>query len=280
MRHYWILGLFGLSLYFVAKFATGDGLFNRTHVVSPTIQVVTSEQSGDFEWEGSLRGGHVVEVKGINGKITAQPARNGEVHVVAHKESRRSDVSTVRVAVVEHGDGVTFCAVYPNAREENVCAPGDGGHLGSKKNDVKVNFTVYVPDGVTFVGTTVNGGVDVEGLASDVRLKTVNGSIRVGTSGAAEANTMNGSITAVIESDDRFGGVDFKTMNGSIKLTLPDDISAEFSGGTMNGSISSEFPLTISGTRGPRKLSGVIGAGGEMIRVESMNGSVRILKGN
>ena len=94
MRHYWILGLFGLSLYFVAKFATGDGLFSRTHVVSPTIQVVTSEQSDDFEWEGSLRGGHVIEVKGINGKITALPARNGVVHVVAHKESRRGDVST------------------------------------------------------------------------------------------------------------------------------------------------------------------------------------------
>lgn len=280
MRHYWILGLFGLSLYFVAKFAMGQGPFIHTHEVSPTVQVATVEQSGDFEWAGALSGGHVIEVKGINGKITAQPARNGEVHVLAHKESRRGDVSSVHVAMVEHADGLTFCAIYPNARQENVCAPGDAGHLGNKKNDVKVNFTVQVPEGVTFVGTTVNGGVDVEGLVSDVRLKTVNGSIRVGTSGAAEANTMNGSITAAIERADRFGGVDFKTMNGSIKLTLPDDISAEFSGGTMNGSVSSEFPITISGTRGPRKLSGVIGSGGEMIRVESMNGSVRILKGN
>ena len=280
MRHYWILGLFGLSLYFVAKYARGEGPFTHTHEVTPSVQVVTSHQSDDFEWEGDVSRGHVIEIKGINGKITAEPATHGDVHVMAHKESRRGDVSTVRVAMVEHSEGVTFCAVYPNAREANVCAPGDGGHLGNKKNDVKVNFTVQVPEGVTFVGTTVNGGVDVEGLASDVRLKTVNGSIRVGTSGAAEANTMNGSITAAIESGVRFGGVDFKTMNGSIKLTLPDDISAEFSGGTMNGSVSSDFPITITGTRGPRKLSGVIGSGGEMIRVESMNGSVRIIRGN
>src|SRR5207244_12259383 len=111
--------------------------------------------------------------------------------------ARRSDPDEVKIDVVQHDDGITICAVYPNdGRRENSCAAGDGGHMNVRDNDVTVDFTVRVPAGVRFVGKTVNGDVAAADLLSDVEANTVNGSIRISTAGYAEAQTVNGEIVA------------------------------------------------------------------------------------
>ena len=39
--------------------------------------------TGDFRWHGKLKAGDVIELKGINGAILAQPAAGNEVEVSA-----------------------------------------------------------------------------------------------------------------------------------------------------------------------------------------------------
>jgi hypothetical protein len=66
--------------------------------------------------------------------------------VTATKRGRRSDPGSVRIEVVEHGEGVTICAVYPDVDgRRNECRAGDGGHMSTRDNDVNVHFTVRVP---------------------------------------------------------------------------------------------------------------------------------------
>lgn len=279
MKHYWILGLFGVAVFGYSEYVKGD-LWFQHHGRMDAVMVHEDASDDDFEWSGVVGAGQLVEVKGVNGRVYAERTSGSDVEVRAHKEGRRSEPSTVRVQMVEHAKGLTFCAVYPSRRNDNVCVPGDGGSLGADRNDVKVDFTVLLPEGVSFVGKTVNGGVKALDLTDDVVAKTVNGSIEVSTGGAAEASSVNGSIKASMGRTDWEGELDFKTVNGSITVTLPEGVSAEFSGATMNGSITSEFPLTISGKFGPRKLTGLLGDGGGAINLESMNGSIRILRGN
>lgn len=234
-------------------------------------------QGTEFRLREPLAAGRTLEVRGINGAVSAEPASGGEFEVVAVKSARRSDPDEVRVEVVRHGDGVLICAVYPNTGgEPNTCELNNSrSHV--RDNDTTVNFTVRVPAGVNFRGSTVNGKVEAERLGADVDVKTVNGSINVSTTGLARAATVNGSITAVLGRADWPRGLEFKTVNGGIDLTLPASLSAQVEAKTLNGEITSDFPMTVTGAFSRRRLSGTIGGGGDrQLILETVNGSVQI----
>jgi DUF4097 and DUF4098 domain-containing protein YvlB len=234
-------------------------------------------QGAEFRWHEPLAAGRTVEIRGINGNVSAEPASSGEVEVVAVKRARRSDPDEVRIEVVRHAEGVLICAVYPNVGgEPNTCEVGNS-RSNVRDNDTTVNFTVRVPAGVKFNGRTVNGKVDADGLGADVEAKTVNGSINVSTTGLARAQTVNGSITAVVGRADWPAGLEFKTVNGGIDLTLPASLSARVEAKTLNGEITSDFPLTVTGSFSRRRLTGTIGSGGDrQLILETVNGSVQI----
>lgn len=232
----------------------------------------------DFEWRGRVAPGDVIEIQGVNGEIQAVAASGNQVLVRAERRGRRSDPMSVRMEVVEYEGGVTICAVYPtppNARRENECRPG-GGHNSVQRNDVKVDFVVEVPAGVRFVGQTVNGSVEAEGLGADVRATTVNGDVDVRTTGVAEARTVNGDITLRLGRSDLSDDVEFETVNGSITIEMPEGLNADFRASTVNGSIDSDFPITVTGKVSRRSLRGSIGAGGPELRLSTVNGSIRL----
>jgi len=232
----------------------------------------------EFHWKGTIAAGKAIEIKGVNGDVRAV-AGSGDVEVTAVKHARRSDPDEVKIAVVEHADGVTICAVYPSdGRRENTCEPGDGGHMSTHDNDVQVDFTVRVPAGVRFRGRTVNGAVEAANLTSDVDVSTVNGGIRVSTSGYAEAHTVNGSIVAALGRSNWSDAIEFSTVNGGITLDLPAGLSTEVRASTVNGDIETDFPLTVTGRLGPRSLRGTIGSGGRQLALSTVNGSIRLRK--
>ncbi len=233
---------------------------------------------GEFHWKGKVAPGKAIEIKGVNGDVRAV-AGSGDVEVTAVKHARRSDPDDVKIEVVQHEDGVTICAVYPSdGRRENTCEAGDGGHMNVRDNDVTVDFTVRVPAGVRFVGTTVNGEVEAAHLSSDVQATSVNGSIRISTTEYAEARTVNGSIVAAMGRATWSDALGFTTVNGAITLELPADLSTEVRATTVNGDIQTDFPLMVTGRLGPRSLRGTIGSGGRRLALETVNGSIRLRK--
>jgi hypothetical protein len=237
-----------------------------------------SAATQDFAWEGRVAPGLAVEVKGVSGDVNAGPAPGDRVEVTAVKRGRRSDPAEVQVQVVEHAGGVTICAVYPTpkGRRPNECRPGEGGHMSTNDNDVSVQFTVRVPAGVRFAGRTVNGNVEAEGLDGDVQAATVNGGVRLSTAGQAEAETVNGSITASVGQASGADPLTFKTVNGSIAVELPAAANADLRAATVNGDIQSDFPLHGPTRVTRRSLSGTIGSGGRRLELETVNGSIRI----
>lgn len=121
----------------------------------------TQGSAPEFRWKGRVAAGMSVEIKGVNGDISAEPASGAEVEVVANRKAARSDPNSVNLQVVEHAGGVTICAVYPSDDPDspNTCEPGRGGRMSVRNNDVEVDFSVRVPAGVTFDGRTVNGEI-------------------------------------------------------------------------------------------------------------------------
>ncbi len=228
-------------------------------------------------WKGTIAQGGVLEIKGVNGDIKAAPASGGEVEVAAVMRGRRSNPADVRLDIVQHGDGVTICAVYPSPDgEANSCQPGNGGRMNVRDNDVTVTFTVHVPAGVRFAGRTVNGGITAEALSSPLSAETVNGDITFATSSYGAAKTVNGQINGSIGSADWSEALTFKSVNGSVTIALPADAGAELQATTVNGNISTDFPVSSSGVVNKRQLRGTIGSGGRTLEISTVNGSVTL----
>lgn len=249
-------------------------------LLAAAVPFSASAVEGDFQWKGALRAGQSLEIKGINGPIRAELAAGTQVEVRAIKKARRSNPASVRIDAIPHSGGITFCAVYPDdGRRPNECKPGDGGHMSTRNNDVNVEFTVKVPAGVQLIAKTVNGGIEVVGLRSEVVAHTTNGKIVVATSETAEAHTVNGSISASLGSGGGSAPLRFTTTNGSIEVQLPPATNADVRASTVNGNISSDFPLTVSGKFGPKSIHGRIGNGGRQLELTTVNGRITLRRG-
>jgi len=238
-------------------------------------------QTPDFRWHGRLAPGKRVEVKGVNGDVRAVATTGTEVEVTAAKHARRSDPEDVKIEVIEHEGGVTICAVYPTprrARRENSCEVGDHWSSSTEDNDVTVDFEVKIPAGVQFGGQTVNGEMSAEGLKADVSARTVNGSVRVTTTGLAEAGTVNGSVYVEMGRADWTNELEFSTVNGGLTLVLPAGLNTEVRASTVNGDLVTDYPMTITGRFGKHRMNGTIGSGGRSLNLSTVNGEIRLRK--
>lgn len=248
-----------------------------------TALVATPAAAQDvWNWKKAIPAGRAIEIKGINGDVSATAASGSEVEVVARKSANRSDPASVRIEVMEHSGGVTICAMYPNraGERENECLPGARGRSSNHNNDVEVDFEVRVPRGVLFTGKTVNGSVRATGMTADVVANTVNGSVRVNTTGLAQAQTVNGSITVRMGRANWSETLAFETVNGGITLELPDNLNADVTASTVNGSLSSDWPMTVRGRWSNRRMNGKIGTGGRELTLETVNGDIELRKSN
>ena len=273
------LGRWGASLATAGTIPVHASGLSRVERITLELPNQAEDQ---FRWTGRVAQGKSIEVKGINGSISAEPASGDQLEVTAIKTGRRSDPAQVNIKVVEHAGGVTICAVYPSddPGEPNSCEPGQGhGRMNVRNNDVKVDFKVRVPAKVDLISRTVNGEINALGLAGNVESHTVNGSINISTSGYAQAKTVNGDISAKLSDANWPGALDFKTVNGGITVNLPSETSSSVDASTVSGDISSDFQLTILGTMSRKHLSGTIGGGGRELNLKTVNGSIHLRRG-
>jgi hypothetical protein len=270
----------------VVPTASASGPLISTSCV-PNAVPQSISQSDEFRWSGNVAPGATIEVKGINGEIVAEAANGSDVEVIAVKRSQRSDVNSVHMKVEQHAGGVTICALYPNEDGEYPTECGRDGDNDSERressssgnvrnNDVKVDFRVRVPARVGFIGKTINGGISATALTGNVITRTINGSIKISTSGYGEATTINGEIAAKLGDANWPKALSFKTINGGISLDLPGNVSTSFDAQTLNGSINSDFPLKVISIEGRKHVRGTIGSGGRELLLKTLNGSINL----
>ena len=232
-----------------------------------------------FSWSGVIAQGDQIEVKGVNGDVLAAPTTGSEVVLSALTDDHESDPSQVSFEVITHEAGVTICALYPDVPGEppNECLPGDQGHMGARESDLEVTFVVGVPAGVVLVGRTVNGNVSAELMQSDSYIYTVNGFAIVSTVGQAMASSVNGFINAAVGSANWDRDLEFITVNGNVTVQIPSSTSAEVHASAVNGVITSDFSLTEVA---PGVMQGVIGIGGPLLTLSTVNGNITLLQGS
>jgi DUF4097 and DUF4098 domain-containing protein YvlB len=237
------------------------------------------QQDADhFHWTGKLASNQVLTIKNVNGMIDASGAAVDQIEVNAVKSGRDKD--QVKVEVVNTGDGVTICAVYPG----NACEGGTNWSTHVHDVRAKVDFTVRLPRNLRFNAQSVNGGIRAEEMGREVNASSVNGGVDVSTASWARAKSVNGSVHVRMGRADWPGTLKIETVNGSIELTLPENFSADVKFRSVNGRLNSEFPMTMGGNSGwsfgPKSVEGKIGVGGRLLDVSTVNGSLDIRKGS
>jgi len=224
--------------------------------------------ASDWEWRGTVLRGRSVQIRGVTGDIHAVASASGQVEVSA----RIHDQGEVDMHVTDGGSGVTVCAVRKGAA---MCADNPLAAPGSR-----VDYEVRVPAGVHLVARTVNGGIAVESLTSDVSAETVNGAVEISTTGTAQAKTVNGSIRACLLKPFWKKSPEFSAVNGGISVNIPKNVTAGVRAETRNGRIVSQVS-NFRGTETEHTLDGTIGRGGgggagNGLVIRTINGTIEL----
>lgn len=139
------------------------------------------------------------------------------------------------------------------------------------------SYVAWVPRRFDLSLEAMNGALGVDGVSGRLDLRTTNGSVALlDVGGDVHARTQNGSLNVQLAGTAWDGaGLDAETQNGSVRLAVPERFAGQLETGTVNGSIHTDFPVTVQG-RISRRLSLPLNGGGKTIRALTTNGTVRI----
>jgi len=145
-----------------------------------------------------------------------------------------------------------------------------------------IKFVVKVPKRLKRIeAKTVTGSLTIDGIDFVKRVygKSVTGKIDANISCEnVTLGTVTGGISLDIEKIEGDGDIDVSVITGAIKIYLPDSFAGDVKLGTVTGRVSSDFPITIRGTIGRKRIRGTIGDGSMSLDASAVTGSVRILK--
>jgi hypothetical protein len=243
-----------------------------------------------FAWSGTVAPAHWVHVRNTTGRINVLAWDSSTVEVQASEHWRGNRAAdSVHFVQRETDDGVIICTLVG---QQNSCTPE---HYGSDSGTTIVNpfdflrhsgtasvdYVVHVPAGVKVDVSTIVGGIGVADVTGEVKARSVNGRVRVATRhGPVTASSVNGSVRVAIDSLAERGDIDLETVNGSVTAQLPPELQANVSLETAHGNVTSDYTVAGTDTSTRNEMHGTIGGGGRTVKLETVNGSVRLRKGS
>lgn len=227
-----------------------------------------AQVSQEFHRTVSLSANGRVSLDNVNGNVEITGWNRNEVQIDAVKQARdQQRLDEAQIEIESGSDYVKIHTEYPHDRSNN--------------NPASVRYTLHVPQNARLEQISlVNGSLTVQKVEGEVDAKLVNGKAHISDlSGEASISSVNGGIEANYTSLNNVREIRLKSVNGSIELVLPGSPNAEVKASTVNGSIKSDFPLTVQGSFSGRSLSGTLGGGGTRIELSNVNGSMHIGSG-
>ncbi|MGA7305852.1 MAG: DUF4097 family beta strand repeat-containing protein [Rhodothermales bacterium] len=234
----------------------------------------------DDDWNDD--GNHYCEVRevtldGNRDVIRVDASPNGGIRVHGWDK----DQILVRAKVVANAKSENDA----HALARNVRLDTDGtikadGPKGGRHEWFSVSFEVFAPANSNVDLESMNGGISISNLSGQARFETTNGGIHLeDLAGKVSGKTTNGGISIDLDGDHWDGdGLNVETVNGGVKIMVPENYSADLETSTVNGKAEIDFPVMIEG-RFDRHLSAKLGDGGRRIRAVTTNGGVLVTRG-
>lgn len=152
----------------------------------------------------------------------------------------------------------------------------DGPEQG-RASQWDVGYEIFVPRQTDLSLQTMNGGISITDVRGRIDFEAQNGGValkRIG--GNVSGQTTNGGLAIELVGSNWDGeGLNVKTTNGGLSVSVPDNYSAHLETGTVNGHLA-VHPSIAEVTRETKKLSLDLGSGGTNLRIYTTNGGVAI----
>jgi DUF4097 and DUF4098 domain-containing protein YvlB len=251
-----------------------------------------------FDRTLSVKGAVDLSVATGSGYIHLTHGTDGQVHIFGRVKSSWGG----------NDDQVRQIAANPPI-EQTGSIVRIGGHHENLHN-ISIDYEIQAPAGAFLNAATGSGDVTDDGAGQNAKLSTGSGSIHAtGLQGGFSVETGSGGIYAEqtgtgdikaetgsgsIELRNVRGGLHAQTGSGSIKVggtpTAPWKLETG-SGGielwtgsaaltldaeTGSGSVHSDREMTTQGTENHHHITGKIGGGGPMVKIETGSGSIRV----
>jgi len=232
-----------------------------------------SEETAQWQKTYTLPANGRLEISNINGRINVEPSTGSTVEVTAIKKARAGSAEAAKTELqrITIAEDVSASAI----RLETKVARNSGGLFSG--SGTSVEYHVKVPSAAEVKFTTVNGGIDLDGLNGRIDAETTNGGVRgrqIG--GSISASSTNGGVevdlTRVAE-----GGVKLECTNGGIQLKMPGDSKANISARITNGGIRADGLSIDKSDSSRRHLEGRLNGGGPPVVLEGTNGGITLL---
>ena len=217
----------------------------------------------------ALKAGDTFGLDNVNGDVLIQAWDVDEVQIeYTIRASSQKAFDRVNVVIQQRKGGVYVDTKY--AQEKERSWHGDSA---------SVDYHVMVPRYANLRSVeTVNGDMEIDGVAGNVRASSVNGNVSAsGLEGNAVLDTVNGNVSAWFEVLASGQSVSMDSVNGSLKLFVPSSVDADIDAENLNGSMKNDFGLHIEkGKYVGNSMYGKIGNGGARVKLENVNGSIAV----
>jgi hypothetical protein len=245
----------------------------------------------------AMPAGHrTLEIDNVWGSIEVVGTTSDQVQLAINKSIRAESQAKIEEArkevILDITEEQGLLKLYVNGPFRCHCDEGCG-HREFEGYIVKMDFQIQVPRDIDIKIKTVNEGrVSVRDINGSFIVRNVNGDIQMhNVAGSGTARTVNGPVKVSFRQNPREAS-DFQTVNGNVELRFTQGLAADFRFKTFNGSIYSDFPVSVLPVRAIQeehhgakvvfhadRYTGVrINSGGPEIKVENLNGDIRILE--
>lgn len=228
----------------------------------------TEEHSLDFSSGGRI------SLENINGDIQISGDKTDEVKIRVQKKAGGQEyMDDLKVIIDADDDYIRIETRHPEG--------GSRWSFGGKDRSGSVSYDLTIPESSNLdTISTVNGSVVITGVSGTVNAETVNGDLNISNlSSNADLETVNGGIEAEFDSVGGSQRVSGEAVNGKLVFRLPANASARINAETVNGDIDAEeFELEAEKGFVGKELDGQIGSGEARISLETVNGSIRVVK--
>ena len=232
------------------------------------------EQREEFHQTYPLSPTGRVSLENINGGVHIKVWDQASVQVDAIKKAHRRDrLAEAKIEVNATEEIIRIKTEYPN---ENQNFRSDERRY---ENPATVDYTLTVPRKAVLESIElVNGSIDIDGVEGNVKASSINGKlIARGLAGEARLSTINGPLHATFTQLNDAKAISLGSVNGSVTLIIPSNANASIRAGTVHGGISSDFGLKVKhGEYVGHSMDGQIGTGGPRIRLENVNGGIKV----
>ncbi|MEP6800467.1 MAG: DUF4097 family beta strand repeat-containing protein [Acidobacteriota bacterium] len=234
--------------------------------------VLTAAEEEVFDKTFSMEGVTRISIENVNGKVEAvawdKPLFKVRAIKTASGSRAEETLRLTEIRVRKVGDEMRVETLNPNRHKLF-------GILDFGGSNARVDYELLLPAAVEARLQTCNGHVAASGFGAAVSADAVNGSIELkDIRGPVKATTVNGSLRISFKGALR--KTQLETVNGSVEVAFDRASSIRYDLETVNGRIEGDIQLAVEGKHGPKEARGSYNGGGETLRCETVNGSIRL----